>query len=294
MFWQARAEASTSSAGPFHFCSPERNQHHDATSSPPRRRAQSQQTGPQSQSSKHPNRARGANRSCRSRRRNPIRRDANPQTNLRSQTLRQPSQRPAQHRPPNPPRQASLQQKRPQNRTHRPNRPPPHRPPAAYEALIARFQKKYNPANPEETTLVQSIINTTWRLRRITTLDFAIFATGAVELADEFPDVDDPDTRAQLIQAQTYLKYAKQLRNLHTQEARLQRLLDKETAELQRLQSARLQMEAQLQALRAAKAAKNQESKTAAPEVGFEFENLANLDATLTAAAPNFPAEHSI
>jgi hypothetical protein len=28
----------------------------------------------------------------------------------------------------------------------------------AYEALIARFQKKYNPANPEETTLVQSMI----------------------------------------------------------------------------------------------------------------------------------------
>jgi hypothetical protein len=164
----------------------------------------------------------------------------------------------------------------------------------AYEALIARFQKKYNPANPEETTLVQSIIDTTWRLRRITTLDFAIFATGAVELADEFPDVDDPDTRAQMIQAQTYLKYEKQLRNLHTQEARLQRLLNKETSELQRLQSDRFQMEAQLQAFRAAKAAKNQHSKPAAPESGFEFENLTNLDATLTAAAPNSPTEHSI
>jgi hypothetical protein len=162
----------------------------------------------------------------------------------------------------------------------------------AYEALIARFQKKYNPANPEETKLVQSIIDTTWRLERITNLDFAIFAMGAVELADEFPDLD-PATRAQVIQAQTYLKYEKQLRNLHTQEARLQRLLNKETAELQRLQSERLQMEAQLQAFRAAKAAKNQPSKTAATEFGFEFESFANLDANLTAAAPNAPVEQS-
>ena len=164
----------------------------------------------------------------------------------------------------------------------------------AYEALLQRFQKKYNPATPEEITLVQSIIDTTWRLRRITTLDFAIFATGAVELADEFPDIDDPDTRAQMIQAQTYLKYEKQLRNLHTQEARLQRLLDKETAELQRLQSDRFQMEAQLQALRAAKAAQNPTSQPAAPESGFEFETFAKLDQNLTAAAPNSPAEHSL
>ncbi len=163
----------------------------------------------------------------------------------------------------------------------------------AYEALIARFQKKFNPANPEETTLVQSIIDTTWRLQRISTLDFAIFAMGPVELADEFPDVD-PDTRAQLIQAQTYLKYEKQLRNLHTQEARLQRLLTKETAELQRLQTDRLQQEAQLQALRAAKAAKNPPPKTAAPDFGFEFENFASLDTNLTAAAPNSPAEQSL
>jgi hypothetical protein len=163
----------------------------------------------------------------------------------------------------------------------------------AYEALIARFQKKYNPANPEETKLVQSIIDTTWRLERITTLDFAIFAMGAVELADEFPDLD-PATRAQVIQAQTYLKYEKQLRNLHTQEARLQRLLNKETAELQRLQSERQQQEAQLQAFRAAKAAKNELTKPAAAEFGFEFETLANLDQNLTAAAPNSPAEHSI
>ncbi len=169
----------------------------------------------------------------------------------------------------------------------------------AYEALLTRFQSKYNPANPEERTLVQSIIDTTWRLERISTIDFAIFAMGAVELADEFPDLD-PATRAQMIQVETYLKYEKQLRNLHTQEARLQRLLNKETAELQRLQADRLQQEAQLQAFRAAKAAKDSPSKTAAPEVGFEFENsesadfdLPNLDANLTIAAPNFPAERS-
>ena len=163
----------------------------------------------------------------------------------------------------------------------------------AYEALLQRFQKKYNPASPEETTLVQSIIDTTWRLERITNLDFAIFAMGAVELADEFPDLD-PATRGQVIQAETYLKYEKQLRNLHTQEARLQRLLKKETAELQRLQADRQQQVSQLQAFRAANAAKNSPSKTPPTEVGFEFENLANLDSSLTAAAPNSPAEHSL
>jgi hypothetical protein len=103
----------------------------------------------------------------------------------------------------------------------------------------------------------------------------AIYAQGSIEFADEFEEQDEA-VRPALIEAQTYLAYEKQLRNLHLQEARLVRRREKETAELRRLQQER-----------AAKEARNRESgerpnvqpdrNPINPEVlsgfGFEFAN---------------------
>jgi hypothetical protein len=114
---------------------------------------------------------------------------------------------------------------------------------AHYQAHIQSYEDHFQPVGPEEHTLVQSLADTAWRLSRVPGLEMAIYAQGAIEFADEFEEQDDA-VRPALIEAQTYLAYEKQIRNLHLQEARLVRRREKETAELRRLQQDRTAKEA--------------------------------------------------
>jgi hypothetical protein len=99
---------------------------------------------------------------------------------------------------------------------------------AAYQQHVAAYEKEYKPVGLRECELVQSLADTRWRLNRIPKLEAAIYAQGEAEY-------DDP-TGTEL---QTYLKYEKQLKNLHLQEARLNRRFDKDLAELRQLQKQR-------------------------------------------------------
>ena len=106
-------------------------------------------------------------------------------------------------------------------------------------AAIARFK----PATEEEHNLVQSIVDSRWRLTRIQRIENGILLKGQIEFANKFED--QPLTyRAQLIEVETYLKYEKSIRNLHIQEARLHRRIDKVIVELTRLQALRKRDEA--------------------------------------------------
>jgi hypothetical protein len=113
---------------------------------------------------------------------------------------------------------------------------------ARYQAHVQDYANHFQPKGPEEQSLVQSLADTSWRLARIPALEMAIFAQGSIEFAEEFEDQEEPVRRA-LIEAQTYLAYEKQLRNLNLQEARLVRRREKETAELRRLQQERIARE---------------------------------------------------
>ena len=103
-----------------------------------------------------------------------------------------------------------------------------------FENAVAR----YRPVTEDEMALVQSIVDTDWRLNRIVTLETGIYAKGLTEFADKFND-QHAAHRNTLIQTETYLKYEKSLRNLHIQEARLQRQRTKHIAELKRIQEER-------------------------------------------------------
>jgi len=111
-----------------------------------------------------------------------------------------------------------------------------------YQRHIAGYQNEFQPAGLEESELVQSLADISWRLRRIPALEMAIYARGSVAYADQFEE-EDPAVRRSLIELQTHLVYEKQLRNLQLQEARLVRRREKETAELRRLQTERKQRE---------------------------------------------------
>jgi len=106
---------------------------------------------------------------------------------------------------------------------------------ARYEAHVASFFARYEPATDEERNLVQSLADTEWRLLRIPALEMGIYAIGRIELAELFPQ-EDPEVRKQLIEAKILLTYQRQLNNLSIQENRLRRQREKDTAKLDQLQ----------------------------------------------------------
>jgi hypothetical protein len=112
----------------------------------------------------------------------------------------------------------------------------------AYEAHIASFFARHQPAGDEERNLVQSLADTEWRLLRIPALEYGIYAVGRLEFAADFSN-EEPAIRTHLIQAKIFLAYQRQLNNLSIQESRLRRQREKDTAVLHELQQKRKQQE---------------------------------------------------
>jgi len=137
---------------------------------------------------------------------------------------------------------------------------------AEYQRELDNYLDLYEPANDEELRLVQSQNDCAWRISRIQRLETAILLKGHLELADKYED-HTRWQRTQLIAAEAYLKYERQLRNLNIQEARLRRVMEKDRAELLRLQALRKREEqaAPPKPRPAAAAPATQ------PENGFEF-----------------------
>ncbi len=107
-----------------------------------------------------------------------------------------------------------------------------------YERHLRAYTDDFQPVGQREADLVQSIADTIWRLKRIPSLEAAVFAQGHIEFAEAF-NQHEPALRAGMIEVQTFIKYEKQLRNLQLQESRLVRRREKETAELRQLQQER-------------------------------------------------------
>ncbi len=146
---------------------------------------------------------------------------------------------------------------------------------AAYEALIAEFTGKWQPATPEEQRFTQALADTEWRLMRVPELESGILTLGHRELAGDFSDIEDADARRSAINAKVWITHLRQLRNLQTQEARLRRQREKDTAALQQLQSER-RSEAKRRLQQAAehyiKAVEAETNEDWTPEqFGFEF-----------------------
>ncbi|HTU43693.1 MAG TPA: hypothetical protein VMF91_01435 [Bryobacteraceae bacterium] len=145
---------------------------------------------------------------------------------------------------------------------------------AAYEAHVASFFARSQPAGDEERNLVQSLADTEWRLLRIPALEFGIYAFGRLEFGAEFPK-EDAEIRKHLIEAKIFLAYQRQLNNLSIQESRLRRQREKDTAALRNLQQLRKQQQAKrlTEAARQYIAAVHEErhNEWEPDENGFEF-----------------------
>ncbi len=107
-----------------------------------------------------------------------------------------------------------------------------------YASFLGAFRSDLKPVGPSERELVQIIVDCYWRLRRIQSLEFALYAHGHEQFEDAFQNCPE-EVRYTKILLQTNLTYEKQFRNYQIQEARLDRKRSKAMAELSALQTER-------------------------------------------------------
>ncbi len=155
----------------------------------------------------------------------------------------------------------------------------------AYQQHVERYFDEFQPVGVCESELVQSIADANWRLRRIPTLEFALYARGRTQFADKFA-AEPAEAQAGLIELETYLVYEKQFRNLSLQESRLRRQRDKDLADLRAAQQERNKQEAQDLATAAAlyQVAKNRHRPFDPADHGFEF-SIADIESYLEGAS---------
>ncbi len=107
-----------------------------------------------------------------------------------------------------------------------------------YARFLAGFARDLKPVGPTECELVQIVVDSFWRQRRIQALEFALYAHGHEQFEEAFQDCPEQDRYTKTL-LQTHMTYEKQFRNHQIQEARLDRKRSKAMAELQRLQTER-------------------------------------------------------
>ena len=144
---------------------------------------------------------------------------------------------------------------------------------AAYQKLGAKHIAQHQRDDYSEELLVQSLIDTEWRLMRIPSLESGIYEIGRTELAETVP--------AHLLETQISFKYERQLKNLRLHENRLRRYRDNDLKALKELQAIRREHEEQEAAARQ-KQASPQHTQTPPPENGFVFTTPETAPATVT------------
>ncbi|HLH04738.1 MAG TPA: hypothetical protein VKX25_18370 [Bryobacteraceae bacterium] len=113
---------------------------------------------------------------------------------------------------------------------------------AVYEQYARNAYARWQPANQAEEFLVQSILDTEWRLLRIPVLIDATWALARHNFAELFADHPEP-VRSMMLEAHINEVKGRELRNLALQDARLTRKRDRHIAELKEIQAERRKRE---------------------------------------------------
>ncbi len=163
-----------------------------------------------------------------------------------------------------------------------------------YARHIEGFREHYSPVGLVEMEIVQRIVDSTWRLGRIPSLEASLYAIGRMKMKDLHKDVD-PELRAGLLETEILLAYEKQFRNLQLQESRLRRMLEKDMAELKATQAER-QRQTSIRLHKAAAAyslalKQGTGDRFNPSEFGFEF-SIKELKRTLDTMSPGVLANY--
>ena len=152
---------------------------------------------------------------------------------------------------------------------------------ALYEARMLAYQQEFQPVGPEETELLQSIIDVRWRLGRIPGLESATLVVGRKILTEENPQlVAECDSLT--LEWHIRQRFEKTFHNLRLQERHLVKRREKEMQELRQLQADR-----KAAAAAEANLAETKPLKPTPRENGFVFENT-QIEELLTSGTLDF------
>jgi hypothetical protein len=133
---------------------------------------------------------------------------------------------------------------------------------ATYTAHCAAYAAALQPVGIVESDIVQQIADLRYRLKRCSAAEQSIFARGFEDHIDEI-STGLPEVDAALAEGATFLQHIHFLELLSLYESRLQRAIERNTAQLERLQSERKSAPAKAEA-QPAYAKKQPASQTAA------------------------------
>ena len=138
-----------------------------------------------------------------------------------------------------------------------------------YEAMIRDYQNEFLPVGPEEIALLQSIVDTRWRLNRFPGLESALLDLGRRNMLEIEPKL--AGNPAPAFEMQVRLHFEKKFRNLELQENRLVRRREREMKELRELQATRKAEAGSAKKEPAAAQPAKPNAVSASAKNGFEF-----------------------
>jgi hypothetical protein len=107
-----------------------------------------------------------------------------------------------------------------------------------YRAFREDMFFSYVPKGTEEEYLVDALIDSRWRIAKISQLEFGLYALGEIEYADQFSK-QAAEKALTLLHSHTFSQKQKEFEKLNRYQGRLQRQATKDLTELKQLQSTR-------------------------------------------------------
>jgi hypothetical protein len=180
---------------------------------------------------------------------------------------------------------------------------------SAYERHSQSFLNQYHPKDATETKLVQSLIDTSWRMNRAATVETNLFSLGIIEMEERL-HANHPEAEAALAMALAFREHMRAFASISINSQRLARQFERTVAQLRQIPAdRRANEERQLnQAAKILKMHKDENLPYQPTDDGFVFSNAeieiflhreerrqqANSHSVAQAFQPVFPSSHHI
>ena len=109
---------------------------------------------------------------------------------------------------------------------------------SAYQRHSKSFLDEYHPKDATETQLVQSLIDTSWRMNRAAAVETNLFSLGITEMEDRL-HANHPEAEAALAMALAFREHMRAFANISINSQRLARQFERTLAQLRQVQADR-------------------------------------------------------
>ena len=115
----------------------------------------------------------------------------------------------------------------------------PHEQVAEYNQCVAIVFNQYKPATDMEKLVIQEVADNTWKLQRVAVYESGLHAKGRLENQARFQEVEDPEERHIIVEAEIQHTYSKTFTNLSLQQGKTQSHLEKKIKQFEKLRAER-------------------------------------------------------